>query len=153
MPAHHAAVTDSALPAESLSSPLFHAAHLVDKVSQSELRLGMRTGEFGNIEIRTSFDHHQVTAEISSERGELGRALSAELPGLEQRMREQNVPLTTVVVHNANAGATGNSDRNPRHPQPPPMPLPSNGVAGARFARSASPSEAWEPQGILDVRI
>jgi hypothetical protein len=152
-PAHHAAVTNSPLPAESLSQPLFNAAHLVEKVSQSELRLGMRTGEFGNVEIRTSFDHQQVKAEISSERGELGRALSAELPGLEQRMRAQDVPLAAVVVHDANAGASGGSDRNPRHPQPAPMPLPLNEASGARFAATSSPSEAWEPEGMLDVRI
>ncbi len=152
-PAHNAAVTNSPLPAERPSQPLFHAAQLVEKVSQSELRLGMRTGEFGNIEIRTSFDHQQVKAEISSERGELGRALSAELPGLEQRMREQDVPLATVVVHDANTGAASSSDRNPRHPQPSPMPLPVGEASGAGFAAAASQPEAWEPEGILNVRI
>jgi len=152
-PAHNAAASSSPLPAERLPVPLFSSAQLIEKVSQSELRLGMRTGEFGNVEIRTTFDHQQVKAEISSERGELGRALSAELPGFEQRLREQDVPLSTVVVHDANASASGGFDRPPRQQQPVPAPLNVGEASGGKLAAAAAQPEAWEPEGILDVRI
>ncbi len=152
-PAHNAAANTSPLPAERPAEPLFSSAQLIEKVSQSELRLGMRTGEFGNVEIRTSYDHQQVKAEISSERGELGRALSAELPGFEQRLREQDVPLSTVVVHDANAGASGSFDRLPRQQQPVPAPPDVGEASGAKLAAAATQPEAWEPEGILDVRI
>jgi len=113
----------------------------------------MRTGEFGNVEIRTTFDHQQLRAEISSERGELGQALSAELPGFEQRLREHDVPLSTVVVHQANPGANGGFDRPPRQQQPGPAPLHVNEVSGATLAAAVPQPEASEPEGILDVRI
>lgn len=152
-PGHNAAASDSPLPADKPSQPTLHSAQLLEKVSQSELRLGMRTGEFGNVEIRTSFDHQQVRAEISSERGDLGRALSTELPGFEQRMREQNVPLSSVVVHDANARAGSGPDRGPRHQQPGPAPDSMIPIGGAKPAVTALPPEAWEAEGILDVRI
>jgi len=151
--AHNAAANSSPLPAERPPMPLFSSAQLIEKVSQSELRLGMRTGEFGNVEIRTTFDHQQLRAEISSERGELGQALSAELPGFEQRLREHDVPLSTVVVHQANAGASGGFDRPPRQQQPVPASLHVSEVSGATLAAAAPQPEAWEPEGILDVRI
>jgi len=151
--AHTAAANSSPLPAEKAPLPLFSSAQLIEKVSQSELRLGMRTGEFGNVEIRTTFDHQQLRAEISSERGELGQALSAELPGFEQRLREHDVPLSTVVVHQANPGASGGFDRPPRQQQPGPAPLHVNEVSGATLAAAVPQPEASEPEGILDVRI
>jgi hypothetical protein len=153
MPPHNAAAINSPLHAEKTSVPLFQSAQLVEKVSQSELRLGMRTGEFGNVEIRTSFDRQQVRAEISSERGELGRALATELPGLEQRMRERDVPLSTVVVHDATAGVGSGLDRDPRQQHPVPAPVYGTEAPAARLAAAAPQPEIWEPEGILDVRI
>ena len=152
-PGQPATVTNPPLPSDTPSQPIFHSAQLLDKVSQAELRLGMRTNEFGNVEIRTSFDHQQVKAEISSERGELGRALSTELPGFEQRMREQDVPLSTVVVHDGNGTLGGGLERDPR--RQPPLAAPADttrALAPAKLALAAQP-EAWEPEGILDVRI
>jgi hypothetical protein len=150
--AQSAAANSSPLHAERPPEPLFSSAQLIEKVSQSELRLGMRTGEFGSVEIRTTFDHQQLRAEISSERGELGQALSAELPGFEQRLREHDVPLSTVVVHQANAGG-GGFDRPPRQQQPAPAALNVSEASDAKSAATAPLPEAWEPEGILDVRI
>ncbi|MGB7584685.1 MAG: flagellar hook-length control protein FliK [Terriglobales bacterium] len=97
------AIADAA--ALSASSPL-HAAKLVAGMEQSELRVGLRSGEFGNVDIRTSLVHNQFTAEISVERGELGRALSAELPSLQHRLTEQNLPGANVTVqHDSSSGS------------------------------------------------
>ena len=155
-PAQNAPASSVPLPPEKPAEPLFSSAQLIEKVSQSELRLGMRTGEFGNIEIRTTFDHQQLRAEISSERGELGQALSAELPGFEQRLRERDVPLSTVVVHQASAGASGGFDRAPRQQQQPQQSVtPTNGseAADAKPAATGTQPENWQPEGILDICI
>jgi len=151
MPAHDPTLASAPLLAERLHEPLL-SAQLIERVSQSELRLGMRTGEFGNIEIRTSLDHQQVKAEISSERGELGRALTAELPAFEQRMREQNVSLSTVVVRDASPGTGGDFDRSPRQQQPAPTPSNINTTSAPRNPGLIQ-SETWEPEGKLDIRI
>ena len=151
--ANHAPAASAPLPAER-PDPVFHSAQLLDKVSQSELRLGMRTGEFGNVEIRTSIEHQQVKAEISSERGDLGGALATELPRLEQRMREQNVPLSTVVVHDANARAGSGADRGPRQQPLQPAPTPGSGLQTST-PRPVTPAlpETRETEGVLDIRI
>ena len=151
-PRDNAPAAGAPLPAERPAESVFHSAQLLEKVSQSELRLGMRTGEFGNVEIRTSFEHQQVKAEISSERGDLGRALSTELPRLEQRMREQNVPFSSVVVHDAHARAGNGPDRGPRQQQAGPAQESSVPTSGAKAPAPALP-EAWETEGILDIRI
>lgn len=86
------------------ASPL-HAAKLVAGIEHA-LRVGLRSGEFGNVDIRTSLVHNQFTAEISVERGELGRALSAELPSLQHRLTEQNLPGANVTVqHDSSSGS------------------------------------------------
>jgi len=152
-PVDNRATNQAALPTQQ-SAGLFHSVQLVEKVAQSELYLGIRTGEFGNIEIRTSFDHQQVRAEISSERGDLGRTLSTELPGLEQRMREQDVPLSAVVVRQANAGAGGTLDRDPRRQQQPlSTPVRAIEASSPEPPATALQAAAWEPEGILDVHI
>jgi flagellar hook-length control protein FliK len=91
------------------------SAKLVERIGESELRLGIRAGEFGSVDIRTSMVHNQFTAEISVERGELGRVMAAELPSLQSRLTEQGVPVANITVQNHTGGASTASDQqNPR---------------------------------------
>jgi flagellar hook-length control protein FliK len=97
-------VTDAAALA---ATSTVHAAKLVAGMEQSELRVGLRGGEFGNVDIRTSLVRNQFTAEISVERGELGRALVAELPSLQHRLTEQHLPAADITVqHDSGSGAS-----------------------------------------------
>jgi len=89
------------------TSPL-QVARLIERAGQTELRVGIQAGEFGNVGIRTSMAHSQFSAEISVERGELGRVLSAELPALHDRLAEQRVPVSNIVLQDHSAGS--NSD-------------------------------------------
>ena len=84
-----------------------HAARLVERLGESELRVGVNTGEFGKVDIRTSMGRNQFTAEISVERGELGRVLAAELPNLHTRLSEQHLPTANITVQDHSAGASG----------------------------------------------
>ena len=79
---------------------LVNSARLVERMGESELRLGIRAGEFGSVDIRTSMIHSQFTAEISTEHGELGRALAAELPSLQSRLTEQRVAVANITLQN-----------------------------------------------------
>jgi Flagellar hook-length control protein FliK len=99
---------------------LVQSAKLVERIGEAELRLGIRAGEFGSVDIRTSMVHNQFTAEISVERGELGRVMAAELPGLQSRLTEQGVPVASVTVQNHAGGpSTGSDQQNPRGGQQP----------------------------------
>jgi hypothetical protein len=127
-------------------SSLVQSAKLVERIGEAELRLGIRTGEFGSVDIRTSMVHNQFTAEISVERGELGRVMAAELPSLQSRLTEQGVPVASITVQNHTGGASTASDQqNPRGGQqqyaanlasareegPMPMLVPFEGAAPA----------------------
>lgn len=113
----NAAVEAAAL---ATSSPL-QTAKLVAGIERSELRMGLRTGEFGNVDIRTSLVRNQFTAEISAERGELGRALAAELPGLQHRLTEQHLPAASITVLDHSGGGSSDSQQGsrPGHSAPP----------------------------------
>jgi flagellar hook-length control protein FliK len=97
---------------------LINSAKLVERIGEAELRLGMRAGEFGNVDIRTSMVRNQFTAEISVERGELGRVMAADLPGLQTRLAEQRVPVANITVQNhAGSTSTAAEQQKPRDGQ------------------------------------
>ena len=95
--------------AAQFASPI-QIAKLVERAGQSELRVGIQAGEFGSVDIRTSMAHSQFTAEISVERGELGRAMSVELPALHERLAEQRVPPAHIIVQDHSYSSSGSSD-------------------------------------------
>jgi hypothetical protein len=98
---------------------LIHSAKLVERIGEAELRLGIRAGEFGSVDIRTSMVRNQFTAEISVERGELGRVMAAELPSLQNRLAEQRVPMASIVLQNHTGSQSSASEQQkPRDGQP-----------------------------------
>lgn len=98
------------------TSPL-QVARLIERAGQAELRVGIQAGEFGNVGIRTSMSHSQFSAEISVERGELGRVLSAELPALHDRLAEQRVPVSNIVLQDHSAGSSSDLRQGARQNQ------------------------------------
>jgi hypothetical protein len=91
--------------------------NLIERFRQSELHFGMQAGEFGRIEVRTLLDHHEMTARISVERGDLGRALQTELPGLQKRLSDLDVPMARITLHEQSAAMSGESSRRSREQQ------------------------------------
>lgn len=68
------------------AAPVINTAKLVQSMSQSVMRLGMRSNEFGNISISTSSTRDVVSAQISLEHGELAKTLAAHLPEMQARL-------------------------------------------------------------------
>ncbi|MGO8794601.1 MAG: flagellar hook-length control protein FliK [Candidatus Sulfotelmatobacter sp.] len=124
-------VAQSPLPGETSSAyptSLVHSAKLVERIGEAELRLGIRAGEFGSVDIRTSMARNQFTAEISVERGELGRVMAAELPSLQNRLSEQRVPVANITVQNHTGGdSTASGQQKPRDGQPAYATYPVSG--------------------------
>lgn len=91
-------------------------ASLIERFRQSEMRFGMQSGEFGRIEVRTLLDHHEVTARISVERGDLSRALESELPGLQKRLSDLDGPAAKITLYEQSSAMSmsGESGRRPR---------------------------------------
>ena len=95
----------------------FQSAKLVERLGQSELRVGIQAGEFGNVDIRTSMARNQFTAEISVERGELSKVIAAELPSLQNRLSEQRLPVANIILHNQSSGGSAGFEHGSRQSQ------------------------------------
>jgi hypothetical protein len=66
--------------------PAINSARLIQSMSQSELRVGMRTTEFGNISISTSTTRDLISAQISVDHGELAKTIAAGLPEMQSKL-------------------------------------------------------------------
>ena len=66
--------------------PVINTAKLIQSMGQSEMRVGMRSTEFGNISISTSATRDLISAQISLDHGELAKVLSAHLPEMQARL-------------------------------------------------------------------
>ena len=86
--------------------PAVNTAKLIQGISQSEVRVGVLSREFGNIDIRTSVERHQFTAQISVEHNEMAKSLALELPSLYSRLAEQKVPVANLVIQNQSASTS-----------------------------------------------
>ena len=129
-----------------------HAAKLVERLGQSELRVGLHAGEFGKVDIRTSLGRNQFTAEISVERGELGRALSAELPNLHTRLAEQHLPTANITVQHYSAGASTDQHDSRQSRSFTPMNLARSG-GEAEASLLPAMGEAMESTTGLDIHM
>ena len=103
--------------AASYANSLLHSARLVERAGQTELRVGIQTGEFGNVDIRTSMVRNQFTAQISVERGELGKVLAAELPNLQNKLSEQRLPMSNITLQQQAGGGSSGSGQGSRYNQ------------------------------------
>jgi hypothetical protein len=109
--AGHAAVNkENATPASvplPQAAPIINTAKLVQSMGQSEMRVGMRSDEFGNISISTSSTRDSISAQISLDHGELAKALAAHLPQFHERL---GVHQAMDVRIDLSGQATGTSD-------------------------------------------
>jgi hypothetical protein len=86
---HTAKTADIAAPATiplPQAVPVINTAKLIQSMGQSEMRVGMRSNDFGNISISTSATRDLISAQISLDHGELARMLVAHLPEMQARL-------------------------------------------------------------------
>lgn len=146
------AETTAETAASHLSSP-FQVAKLVERAGQAELRVGLQAGEFGSVDIRTSMARSQFTAEISVERGELGRALTAELPALHNRLAEQRLPLANIILQDHSDGSgSGDLRQGARHNQYA-QPIQAMGIDEAESNPAITGIETMETSAGLDIHM
>src|SRR5208283_1332998 len=105
------------LPQPNGSAGTILAATLAGQVGQSELRVGIQAGEFGNVDIRTSVIRNQLTAEISVEHSELRHLLAVDLPHLQTKLAEYPLTTTNIILGNY-AGDSSTGSRHPNQPEP-----------------------------------
>jgi hypothetical protein len=93
-------------------------AQLINRVEQSEMRIGMHTSAFGNVEVRTVVHANDVGLMIGSEKGDLRGLLSNDMTGIAKTLQEQNLRLNSVnftqgFASSNNGAGGGDSQQRP----------------------------------------
>jgi hypothetical protein len=86
---HTASIPETAAPASIAlpqAVPVINTAKLIQSMGQSEMRVGMRSNDFGSISISTSATRDLISAQISVDHGELARTIATHLPEMEARL-------------------------------------------------------------------
>ncbi len=103
-PALPAAPNGSALPEP---APVVNTARLIQTATQSEMRVGLRSTEFGNISINTSATRDAISAQISLDHGELAKAIANHIPEMQSTLGG-NQRMDVRIDMNGQAAGQGN---------------------------------------------
>jgi len=135
------AATPTATAAQHLPPPAINTARLVQSIGQTEMRVGMRTEEFGNISIRTSATRDLISTQISVDHSELASALSTHIPEMQSRLGgSQPFSMQVDLTGGQHSGASGSM---------------SNGTAadsqGSRQQPQSEPHNTYSSNNYVDV--
>ncbi len=100
---------------ETLPSAGINTANVIQKMNETEMRVGMHSAEFGDISIRTSVSQQQMVTQISVDHGDLGKAISAHIPTLEAKLGGELGIRAMVQV--SESGMSFSGERNSSSPQ------------------------------------
>jgi hypothetical protein len=95
-------------PAVAVPGPV-QMAQMVNRVGQSEMRIGMNTSAFGSVEVRTTVHASDVGLLIGSEKGDLRTLLANDLPAITNTLQQQNLRLNSVNFMQGFAFSNNNS--------------------------------------------
>lgn len=96
-----------------------NTARLVQSISETAMRLGMHSAEFGDIAIRTSVSQQQLQAQISVDHSELGNAISAHIPLLQTKLGNDLGLNTSIEVNQAGEFFPGGQGQSSQQNQTP----------------------------------
>jgi flagellar hook-length control protein FliK len=85
--------TSNATDTAATTPPVLQSARVLERMGQSEIRVGLSTANFGNLELLTSVNQNRVAATLATSHSELRAALAAEMPSLEHGMAQHQLTL------------------------------------------------------------
>ncbi len=129
------------------AATVLQSARVLERMGQSEIRVGLNTADFGNLELHTSVSQDRVAATLATSHGELRAALAAEMPSLEHAMSQHQLTLdrfhldTRSGAQDGNRSASGNQqNRSQTWTQPAAEPGVASDVLPAPETAS---SQVW----------
>jgi hypothetical protein len=102
---------------ETLPSAGINTANVIQKMNETEMRVGMHSAEFGDISIRTSVSQQQMVTHISVDHSDLGKAISAHIPTLETKLSGEFGIRATVQVSESGMSFSGDRNSSPQQDQ------------------------------------
>jgi hypothetical protein len=89
------------------TSSAINSARVIQSMSETEMRVGMRSSEFGDISIRTMVSQQQVQAQISVDHSELSNAISAHIPSIQAKFGSDLGLHATIEVNQSGMSFSG----------------------------------------------
>src|SRR5271166_5533856 len=104
-----ASAAPTSTPAENAPAPpaVIQSARVLERMGQSEIRLGLNSNNFGSIELHTRVNQDRVGASIATSHTDLRAAMMAEMPSLERAMAQHQLKLDSFNL-DSRAGAQPN---------------------------------------------
>jgi hypothetical protein len=107
----HAAKTSSTAAPATIVLPqaasVINTAKLIQSIGQTEMRVGLRSNDFGNISISTSATRDLISAQISLDHGELARTLAVHLSEMQARFGGAQVMDVRIDMNGQATGQGG----------------------------------------------
>jgi hypothetical protein len=110
------------------------SARLIQNTAQSEMHIDLRSQTFGNVELHTTVRDSQVGVAVGSDKGDLRSFLTAEVPGLQTALRQQDLHFDNIQFLAPDTGTSG-------------------GLAGGTNSQSgfSPPSRSWAPAAAFEA--
>ena len=87
-------------------------AQMANRAGESEMRIGMNTSAFGNVEVRTTVHAGDVGLTIGSEKGDLRSLLTNDMPAIANTLQQQNLRLSNVSFMQGFSSSSNGSSNN-----------------------------------------
>jgi hypothetical protein len=97
---------------EAAATSGINAAKLMQTMSESEMRVGVNSAEFGNISIRASMSQQQMLAQISLDHGDLSQAISAHVSTVQTKLGADYGVQATIQVNHQGSSFSGESGQS-----------------------------------------
>ena len=95
---------------------VIQSARVLERMRQSEMRVGLNSDGFGSIELHARVNQDQVGASIATSHTELRAAMMAEMPSLEHAIAQHQLRLDSLNVDSGPNTQTGNTGGNGGNP-------------------------------------
>jgi hypothetical protein len=102
---------------DSVTRSSLNTSKLMQTMSESEMRVGMHSTEFGNISIRTTVSPQQMLAQISLDHSDLSQAISSHAATIQTKLGNDSGLRTLIEVNQQTASSAGNSGSSPQREQ------------------------------------
>jgi flagellar hook-length control protein FliK len=111
----------SAVPGPQAAPVVIQSLRVLERMGRSEIRVGLNSSGFGNIELHARVNQDQVGASIATSHTELHAAMMAEMPSLEHAIAQHQLKLDsfnldsrTGAQPNDSGAAAGNQSGTSR---------------------------------------
>ena len=85
-----------------------NSARLVERIRDSEMNLNMRSADLGDVAIHTAMSHEHLSAQISLEHADLGKAIAGEVQALQSKLSQEHGIQASIDVQQQGQSFSGN---------------------------------------------